>query len=251
MEFPILSFPVLFTFLLFLFMVLKTKISSSPKLPPRPWKLPLIGNIHQFVRSLPHHCLRDLAMKYGPLMHQRLGELPIVVITSIEFAKELGMTLASRLMGITGDNFEKFAYWRLLSAKRVQSFRPIREEEASNLIKSISTHNTAGSLINVTEKLFSMTYNIVSKVVVGKKFHGKEEFLSLIRDTMEVAGGFNVADLFPSVKILGLISGQIPRAEKIHQKIDEIFTNIIDEHKARDGEVDCEDLIDVLLKVQG
>ncbi|XP_059658797.1 cytochrome P450 71D11-like [Cornus florida] len=147
------------------------------------------------------------------------------------------------------DYFSRICQRELLSAKRVQSFRPIREEEALNLIKSISTH-IAGSLINLTEKLFSMTYNVVSKVVIGKKFHGKEEFLSLIRDTMEVAGGFNVADLFPSVKILGWISGLRPRAKNIHRKIDEIFTNIIDEHKARDGKVDCEDLIDVLLKVQ-
>ncbi|XP_059666529.1 desmethyl-deoxy-podophyllotoxin synthase-like [Cornus florida] len=271
MEFPILFFPILFTFLLFLFMVLKTKISSSPKLPPGPWKLPLIGNIHQFVGSLPHHRLRDLAMKYGPLMHLQLGQLPIVVITSAEFAKEVMKThdiiFASRpfifAMNIISGSDIAFApygdHWRqlrkvcileLLSAKRVQSFRPIREEEASNLIKSILTHNTAGSLINLTEKVFSMTYNVVAKVAIGKKFHGKEEFLSLIRDTMEVAGGFNVADLFPSVKILGLISGLKPRAEEIHRKIDQIFTNIIDEHKARDGEVDCEDLIDVLLKVQ-
>ncbi|XP_059653737.1 desmethyl-deoxy-podophyllotoxin synthase-like [Cornus florida] len=271
MEFPIISFPILFTFLLFLFMIFKTKISSSPKLPPGPWKLPLIGNIHQFVGSLPHHRLRDLAMNYGPLMHLQLGQLPIVVISSAEFAKEVMKThdivFASRpfifAINIISGNDIAFApygdHWRqlrkvcileLLSAKRVQSFRPIREEEASNLIKSISMH-TAGSLINLTEKVFSMTYSIVAKVAVGKKFHEQEEFLSLIRDTMEVAGGFDVADLFPSVKILGSISGLRPRAEKIYQKIDEIFTTIIDEHKARVGEVvDHEDLIDVLLKVQ-
>ncbi|XP_059669265.1 cytochrome P450 71D11-like [Cornus florida] len=130
-----------------------------------------------------------------------------------------------------------------------ETWELVLEEEASNLIKSFLTH-TAGSLMNLTEKVFSMTYSVVAKVAVGKKFHGQEEFLSLIKDTMEVAGGFNVADLFPSVKILGSISGLRPRAEKIHRKIDEIFTTIIDEHKARVGEVvDHEDLIDVLLKV--
>ncbi|XP_059653708.1 desmethyl-deoxy-podophyllotoxin synthase-like [Cornus florida] len=271
MEFPIISFPILFTFLMFVLMVFKTKMmSSSPKLPPGPWKLPVIGNIHQFVGSLPHHRLRDLAMNYGPLMQLRLGELPIVVISSAEFAKEVMKThdivFATRpfifaMNIISGDDVAFAPYgdqWRqlrkvfileLLSAKRVQSFRPIREEEAANLIKSISS--TAGSLINLTEKVFSMTYSVVAKVAVGKKFHGQQEFLSLLRETMVVAGGFDVADLFPSLKILPSISGLRPRVEKIHRKIDEIFTNIIDEHKARDGEVDHEqDLIDVLLKVQ-
>ncbi|XP_059653822.1 desmethyl-deoxy-podophyllotoxin synthase-like [Cornus florida] len=275
MEFPIISFPILFTFLVFLLMVFKTKMmSSSPKLPPGPWKLPLIGNIHQVVGSLPHHRLRDLALNYGPLMHLRLGELPIVVISSAEFAKEVMKThdivFASRpfifaMNIISGDDIAFAPYgdqWRqlrkvcileLLSAKRVQSFRPIREEEASNLIKSISssTHNTTGSLINLTEKVFSMTYSVVAKVAVGKKFHGQQEFLSLLRETMVVGGGFDVADLFPSLEILASISGLRPRVEKIHRKIDEIFTNIIDEHKARDGEVNNEeDLIDILLKVQ-
>ncbi|XP_059669706.1 cytochrome P450 71D9-like [Cornus florida] len=280
MEFPFLSFPILFPFLLFLFMlfkiVSKTRISSTPKLPPGPWKLPLIGNVHQFVGSLPHHCLRDLAMKHGPLMHLQLGQLSIFVVSSAEIAKEVMKThdivFASRpfllAVSILSENDIAFApygdYWRqlrkicileLLSAKRVQSFRPIREEETSNFIKSIAAHS--GSLINLDEKVFSLTYNVTAKAAAGKKFLEQEEFISLVKEAVDIGGGFTVADLFPSVKFLALISGLRPKLEKIHQKIDRIFTNIIDEHKARkvatqtgDGEADHEDLIDVLLKVQ-
>ncbi|XP_059636825.1 desmethyl-deoxy-podophyllotoxin synthase-like [Cornus florida] len=276
MEFPFFSFPMIFTFLLFLFMLLKTMISSSPKLPPGPRKLPLIGNLHQFVGSLPHRGLRDLAKKYGPLMHLRLGQLSFVVITSAEYAKEVMKThdivFASRPYSLATDIISKkdiaFApygdHWRqlrklcileLLSAKRVQSFRPIREEAISNLIQSISMQ--AGSLSNLTEKIFSMTYNITTKTAVGKKFDGQEEFIGLVRDTIELSGGFTIADLFPSVKLLASITGLKPRAEETHQKLDKVFDKIIDEHKARkvatqnsDGEADQEDLVDVLLRVQ-
>ncbi|XP_059665969.1 desmethyl-deoxy-podophyllotoxin synthase-like [Cornus florida] len=278
MEFPFLSFPMIFTFLLFLFMVLKTiMISSSPKLPPGPPKLPLIGNLHQFVGSLPHRDLRDLAKKYGPLMHLRLGQLSFVVITSAEYAKEVMKThdivFANRPYSLATDIISKkdiaFApygdYWRqlrklcileLLSAKRVQSFRPIREEAVSNLIQSISTH-AAGSLCNLTEKIFSVTYNITTKTAVGKKFDGQEEFIGLLRDTIQLSGGFTVADLFPSIKLLALITGLKPRAEETHRKLDKVFDKIIDEHKARkvatqngDGKADQKDLVDVLLRVQ-
>ncbi|XP_059669699.1 desmethyl-deoxy-podophyllotoxin synthase-like [Cornus florida] len=280
MEIPFPSFPVLFTFLLFLFMV--SKIISKTKsltrnLPPGPWKLPLIGNMHQFVGSQPHHCLRDLAMKHGPLMHLQLGELSIVVISSAETAKEVMKThdiifanrpclLTSSIVsyGSTNISFAPYGdYWRqlrkicimeLLSIKRVQSFRFIREEEVSNLIKSISTDT--GLPLNLSKKISVSTSNIIARVAFGKKCKDQEAFLSLVKEINKLAAGFDVADLFPSVKLLHLITGLRPKVEKIHREIDKILDNIIDDHKAKkvaakihDVEAD-DDLVDVLVKIQ-
>ncbi|KAK2639922.1 hypothetical protein Ddye_027717 [Dipteronia dyeriana] len=105
MELQFLSSTVIFGFFIFMFMAIKIvhpkkAKSSSTKMPPRPWRLPLIGNIHQLVGSPPHHRLRDLAKKYGPLMHLQLGESSIIVVSSAEIAEEVlkthGIIFANR-----------------------------------------------------------------------------------------------------------------------------------------------------------
>jgi hypothetical protein len=209
MELHAFSFPIIFTFLLFIFMVVKiarkrSKISHSTlNLPPGPWKLPIIGNMHQFVGSLPHRALRDMAKKHGPLMHLRLGEVSTIVVSSPEIAREVMKThdviFASRptslaIKILTYDSTDiVFApygnYWRqlrkictleLLSPKRVESYQPIREEELSTAINWIASK--AGSTINLTEKIFTTAYGITSRAAFGKKCKDQEKFISIVKE---------------------------------------------------------------------
>ncbi|XP_009345818.2 cytochrome P450 71D9-like [Pyrus x bretschneideri] len=274
------SFPIMFAFLLFIIMVLKIGRSGNTNnyasnLPPGPWKLPFIGNLHQLIGCLPHHGLRDLAEKYGPLMHLRLGEVSTIVVSSAEFAKEVMKThdvifasrpqiLATRILsyGSTNIAFAPYGdYWRqlrkictleLLSTKRVQSYRPVREEEVLKLIKSIALQS--GSAVNLTQEIYSLTYSITSRAASGKKTRDHEKFIFVAEEAGKVAGGFALADLYPSVSLLHLVSGIRPKLERLHKQADRIMENIINEHqkdlettKNVEGE-SVEDLVHVLLK---
>ncbi|XP_062162534.1 cytochrome P450 71D8-like isoform X2 [Alnus glutinosa] len=265
------------TFLLFLSLVWLLRLfkrSKGQKLPPGPWKLPLIGNLHNFVgSSLPHRALRELARKYGPLMHLQLGEVSALVVSSPKMASKFMKThdlafasrplfLAPKIMTYGGSDidFSPYCdYWRqmrkvcvleLLSAKRVQSFSSLREEEVHNLIESI--HSSSGSPIDLSQHIFTSTTTILCRAAFGSKYKDQDAFLSLTKETTSLASGFELADLFPSQKIVHLISGTKAKLEKIHGKIDKILENIIHEHKEnqKSASTEQEDLVDVLLGLQ-
>ncbi|KAK7262086.1 hypothetical protein RJT34_29646 [Clitoria ternatea] len=91
-PFAIITF---FLSLLMLWLAKNYKKKCVHKLPPGPWKLPLIGNMHQLAaasNSLPHHALRELAQKYGPLMHLQLGGISAVIVSSPNMAREIMKT---------------------------------------------------------------------------------------------------------------------------------------------------------------
>ncbi|XP_007020554.2 PREDICTED: cytochrome P450 71D10 [Theobroma cacao] len=274
----------LITFFLFFTVVQHLKAQKAKKsftrLPPGPWKLPLIGNLHQLVSTLPHHTLRDLAKKYGPLMWLKLGEVPTLVVSSPEMAKEVMRThdvtfcqrpylLAASIMGYNFQDiiFSPYGnYWRqmkkicmteLLSTNRVQSFQSIREQEVSALMEIISSN--ARSPVNLSEKIYSLTYGITARAAFGKKSGDEEEFIRIAIEVSKLAGGFCLADMYPSNEMLKLISGIRLKLEKLHKASDRILEKIIDQHKERrngmantktGNKKDEEDLVDILLKLQ-
>ncbi|KAL5735698.1 hypothetical protein ACOSQ2_030486 [Xanthoceras sorbifolium] len=282
MEYQFPSFSILLTFLLFVFMTLrlrkksKSTSHSTSNLPPGPWKLPLIGNMHLLVGSLPHRCLRDLSRKYGPLMHLQLGELSHIVVSSPETAREImkhhDINFAQRphllaaeiaTYGYTDIAFAPYGdYWRqlrkictleLLSSKRVKSFRSIREEEVSNVIRSVVSN--AGLPINFSQILYSLTNDITARAAFGGKCKYQKEFILITQKLIELGGGFSLSDMFPSVKLLEVLNGMRSELQRLHQKADKILDNIINEHIACKatgtiGEGEEKDLVHVLLNLQ-
>ncbi|KAL2347841.1 hypothetical protein Fmac_001841 [Flemingia macrophylla] len=251
------------------------KTESSLDLLPGPWKLPIIGNIPHLVTSKPHRKLRELAKVYGPLMHLQLGEVFTVIVSSPEYAKEIMKThdaifasrpkiLASDILAYESTDiiFSPYgSYWRqlrkictleLFTQKCVNSFKPIREEEFINLVKIIDSHE--GSPFNLSEAVISSIFSIVSRAVFGMKCKDQLEFISAVKELLLAASGFDIADLFPSVKWLHRVTGLRPKLEDLHRRVDRILASIIDEHKEAkskaiegQGEVE-EDLVNVLLK---
>ncbi|EOY13928.1 Cytochrome P450, putative [Theobroma cacao] len=206
--------------------------------------------MHLFIGTLPHRCLRDLAKKHGPVMHLQLGHISLLQHLILRFH---GHWLCPN--GAYWRQLRKICTLELLSAKGVQSFRAIREEEVSNFIASISPK--AGSPINLRKLLRALTSNITTRAAFGAKCKDQEAFSQVVQETVEIVGGFSLADAFPSIKLLQLLSGRSFQLEKLHEKSDKILENIIQEHKtdpmttSEFGYIDeVNDLVHVLLNLR-
>ncbi|XP_075095906.1 premnaspirodiene oxygenase-like isoform X1 [Nicotiana tabacum] len=266
----------LFVSSLFLFRKWKKSNSQTKRLPPGPWKVPFLGSMFHMLGGLPHHVLTNLAKKYGPLMHLQLGEMPVVVVTSPEMAKEVlkthDLAFASRpklvaveIVGYNGTDiaFSPYGdYWRqmrkicvmeLLSAKNVRSFNSIRRDEVCSLIEFF--RSSAGEPVNVTKRIYVFASSMIFRSAFGKVIKEQDECIRLIKDVSGLVGGFDVADIFPSQKVLHVLSGKKGKTMYLHHKIDTIIENVINEHKQNlatgkfNGQLGGEDLIDVLLRL--
>ncbi|PIA43346.1 hypothetical protein AQUCO_01900015v1, partial [Aquilegia coerulea] len=227
--------PLTFTLVIFLFIVVKQFRSGvlnkkAINIPPGPWKLPVIGHLHHLLGHLPHHTLKDLAKKHGPLMFLQLGEVSSITASTPRVAKEIlkvnDLIFADRATQFSGKittyggiglilspygghwrQLRKICILELLSAKKVQSFLSIRDEEVANLVETISS--TVGSPVNLTQKIFSLTNEITCRAAFGEKCKEKETFMTLMKELVKLFNGFEIVDLFPSFKFLHMITDLI------------------------------------------
>ncbi|XWS16782.1 hypothetical protein CRYUN_Cryun33cG0008600 [Craigia yunnanensis] len=271
-------------FLLFfsLLFLVKKKIEAwrrRGKLPPGPPKLPIIGNLHQ-LSVLPHRSLQQLSKKYGPVVLLQLGSVPALFVSSAETAREVLKTYdlecCSRpVLAATGRlsyNYLDVAftpygkYWRemrkicileLFSAKRVQSFRFIREEEVALMIASICQSSSSGNPVNLYQKLKSLTTEITCRVAFGRSTFGDvgfnvQKFQELIHEAMGIMGSFSAYDIFPCVGwIIDRITGMHGRLERIFHDLDIFYQKVIDDHLSfgRQKQED-EGIVDAFLKIK-
>ncbi|CAN1356323.1 Desmethyl-deoxy-podophyllotoxin synthase [Linum perenne] len=228
-----------------------TTTNNNKYLPPAPWKLPHIGHIHHFITTAqpPHRRLRQLAEKHGDVIQMDLGEIPHVIVSSAEAAKQVakimygGINLIHAPYGDYWRQLRRIATLELLTARRVESMRRVREVEVLALVKDISGHS--GSAIDLSKKLFNMTYCIISRAVFGDVSGEQEEFIKVAEEMS---------------KLVQKMFGMQEWLDRMHEGVDRLAGSIIRQHREKRAALmkaegkktdkETEDLLDVLLNLQ-
>ncbi|KAL0919749.1 hypothetical protein M5K25_011867 [Dendrobium thyrsiflorum] len=267
-------FYLLFLFLIFSFLLLntitKTNKTTKREVPPGPWRLPIIGNLHLLNPNKPHRSLINLSNKHGPLILLHLGSIPTLVVSSRDIAKEIftnhDLTFSSRPLltapkklayncssisfapyGDLWRQARKIAMLELLSSRRVRSFEVVRREEVEKLVASIKDL----SIANLSELTLSFANNVVCRVALGDEFGKGGVWLhQQLSETQSLLAGFCVADFFPRMEWLDRLRGFHGRLEKNFEEMDKFLDRVIDEHlRAEDSDEEEKDLVHVLLRL--
>jgi cytochrome P450 len=271
------------------YFLLKSLSKKAPchglELPPGPWQLPVVGSIHHLRGSLLHRALRDLSLRHGPLMFLKFGELPVVVASTPDAAKEVMKThdaifstrpqsFAAKTATKDGQGIVRAPYgdhWRqlrkictmaLLNARRVQSLRPAREEEASRLVQAVSSSSSpstaaaaAAPLVDLGKLVAMYVADASLHAIFGRRFKAsdRDTLLHYLDEGVRLAGGFTARDLFPSSWLARALSRRRVRVvQAYYHSFFAFMDGVFGEHlqRPRSGEEEEEDLIDTLLRIQ-
>ncbi|THG04436.1 hypothetical protein TEA_003284 [Camellia sinensis var. sinensis] len=198
---------------------LRRRKNSQKILPPGPWALPIIGNLHM-IGMLPHRALEALSKKYGPIMLVQLGNIPTIVVSSPRvaelFLKTHDIVFASRpniqtAKYLTYENkgmaFTTYgSYWRsvrklctlkLLSVGKIDGYGVMRREEMEALVRRLKVAAVAREVVDLSEKVEGVIEDMTCKMVFGRSSDERFDLKAVVQKSLVILGAFNIADFVP------------------------------------------------------
>ncbi|KAH6797300.1 Cytochrome P450 superfamily protein [Perilla frutescens var. hirtella] len=242
--------------------------SNSLPLPPGPRPWPIVGNLPQ-LGPKPHQSMAALAQVYGPLMHLQMGFVHVVVAASAavaeQFLKIHDANFSSRPPNAGAKHvaynyqdlvfapygprwrlFRKICALHLFSAKALDDFRHVRQEEVAIMSRALALASAGETPVRLGQMLSVCATNAIARVMLGRRVVGgrgggdkkAEEFKEMVVELMVLAGVFNIGDFIPALERFDL-QGVVAKMKKLHKRFDDFLTAIVNDHKvAADGHVD-------------
>uniref|UniRef100_A0A7N0TAY7 Cytochrome P450 n=2 Tax=Kalanchoe fedtschenkoi TaxID=63787 RepID=A0A7N0TAY7_KALFE len=268
--------------LAFLYVRSRSSRHSSSDLPPSPWRLPIIGNLHQLGGSA-HQSLHVLSLEHGPLMLVHFGLVPMFVVSSGELAREVLKTREvefpgrlnteayrilfeggeDKIFGPAWTQIRKVCVSEVLSLKRIQALQFIREEELRRLA------DERRPPADLSDLFLTLASTTLSRAVLGlesaEQGGGRESNRVIGQLVREASNLLNDVVAFgayiPALSWLDNLRGLYRKTKRVSQAIHEFLDRVIDERleirrrseAGEGGEQETGDrkyFVDILLELQ-
>ncbi|XP_074320474.1 cytochrome P450 81Q32-like [Silene latifolia] len=218
------------------------KKSKVGMVAPSPPSLPLIGHLHLLKHPF-HRSFEALSKKYGPIISLRLGQLPILVISSPEAVEEClsknDIIFANRPGLLTGEilgynhsvlvwapygehwrNIRRVATVSALSARRIQESGEVRRGEIHKMVKEMVGEREEKKVGNMSERFGKLTRDIVMRVVSGKAWE-----TNIMTPPSKV---LTPCDFWPVLRWLGF-KGIEKEMRQLQKERDQYMESLLDE----------------------
>ena len=246
------------------------------RLPPSPFRLPLLGNIYLVRDKEQHKFFQRLAEQYGPVFTFWFGRQPIVIVNNIETAREALIknadSFAGRPQGYTSmvygrgfkglmasDFSEGWKLRRKLSHTALKTyidgkgnFEDIVSKECEYLVKRLHRYSETGESFYIQEEIALTVLNILCSFVFGKRYERDDlEFKKIIAMNHLAIEAFEAAmilDSFPFLRHLPL--DQVQGIIKFPKLRDPFIEQEFNRHRETFDPDNIRDFTDALIKAE-
>nr|QWK52333.1 cytochrome P450 705A32-2 [Isatis tinctoria] len=263
----------------FVFFFKKPKDGSD--LPPSPPSMPIIGHLHLLLSSLFHKSFQKISSKYGPLLHLRIFNVPIVLVSAASVANEIfkahDVNISSRglppideslFFGSSGffsaphgdywKFMKKLVVAKLLGPQAIERSRAARAEELERFYFDLLNKAMRKETVEIRAEAMKFTNNSTCKMIIGRSCgedNGESERVrGLITESIALSKKVLFATLLR--KPLEKLGISLFRKEimDISGRYDELLERFLVEHEEKlekHHHQQGKDLMDVLLEAKG
>uniref|UniRef100_J3MPM9 Cytochrome P450 n=2 Tax=Oryza brachyantha TaxID=4533 RepID=J3MPM9_ORYBR len=138
-------------------------------------------------------------------------------------------------MAVYGEQWRqarKLLTTHMLTVKKVQAYRPGREEEVRTAMARLRWAATANdTVVDMSDLLYSFTTGLMYRAVSGESDDGRNRHIRELLDaTVKLVGGFYPESFFPWLGHVGAVRrATYARAEKVKRRWNELFDAMIDD----------------------
>ncbi|XXG41311.1 hypothetical protein AAC387_Pa01g1799 [Persea americana] len=277
---PFLVF-ILTSFLTILVFQLYQRLRFRLPPGPRPW--PIIGNLYD-IKPVIFQCFSEWSQTHGPIMSVWYGSSLNVIVCNAELAKEVlkekdqqladrprdrlraklsrdGKDLIWADYGPHNVKVRKVCTLELFSHKRLESLRPIREDEVTAMIESIFRDITSpgklGERVVVKNYVSAVALNNITRLVLGKRFVNSDgvmekqgvEFKAIGANTLRLRASLTMAEHIPWLRWMFPLEKEA--MAKHSTRRDQLSKAIMEDHTlARHRTSEKQHFVDALLTLK-